>query len=97
MGMMAISGDEVRMNLSWGLVFVLTACVAVTALFPNTQQIMRRFDPASDWAEWRNSSPSIIQWTWRPSTLGLAFASLTLFLGVMFVQRGQAVFLYFNF
>jgi D-alanyl-lipoteichoic acid acyltransferase DltB (MBOAT superfamily) len=97
MGMVGISGDEVRMNLSWGLVFMLMACVAVTALFPNTQQIMRRFEPASDWAEWRNSFPSIIQWTWRPSTLGLAFAGLTLFLGVMFVQRGQAVFLYFNF
>ena len=26
-----------------------------------------------------------------------SFAGVTLFLGVMFIQRGQAIFLYFNF
>ena len=39
----------------------------------------------------------MLSWTWTPNWAGLLFAGVTLFLGVMFIQRGQAVFLYFNF
>jgi hypothetical protein len=38
-----------------------------------------------------------IQWTWKPNAAGLLFAGVTLFLGIVFIQRGKAIFLYFNF
>jgi alginate O-acetyltransferase complex protein AlgI len=79
---------------------VLTAIVlglVVIFAMPNTQQIMGRFDPAQNWREWRDAARPPIRWTWRPSFPGLAFAAAVLFLGVMFIQRGQAVFLYFKF
>jgi D-alanyl-lipoteichoic acid acyltransferase DltB (MBOAT superfamily) len=96
-GMIGVGEGSARADLTWGLAALIAVSVLVIALFPNTQQIMRRFDPACNWAEWRDSFPSLLQWTWKPTTLGLAFVSLTLFLGLMFVQRGQALFLYFNF
>ena len=72
-------------------------CVAMVAFFPNTQQIMSRFDPAYNWSEWRDVALPMVPWTWRPNTVGLLFAGVVLFFGVMFIQRGQAIFLYFNF
>ena len=80
-----------------GLVMTIALGAAIVFLFPNTQQIMGRFDPAYNWREWRDVARPPIAWTWRPNLAGLAFAAVTLFLGVMFIQRGQAVFLYFNF
>ncbi len=70
---------------------------AIVFLAPNTQQIMRRFNPAYNWKDWKDVAKAPLDWTWKPSTTGLLFAGLTLFLGVIFIQRGQAVFLYFNF
>jgi alginate O-acetyltransferase complex protein AlgI len=58
---------------------------------------MRRFNPAYNWKDWKDVAKAPLDWTWKPSTLGLLFVGLTLFLGVIFIQRGQAVFLYFNF
>jgi D-alanyl-lipoteichoic acid acyltransferase DltB (MBOAT superfamily) len=75
----------------------LLICVAMVAFFPNTQQIMSRFDPAYNWNEWREIAPPLISWTWQPNTAGIVLAGAVLFFGVMFIQRGQAIFLYFNF
>ena len=58
---------------------------------------MSLFDPAYNWNEWRDVAPPLVSWTWRPTTFGLVLAGAVLFFGVMFIQRGQAIFLYFNF
>ena len=58
---------------------------------------MRHYDPAENWAEWEVVARPAIGWTWRSSFIGVAFAGITLFLGVMFIQRGEAVFIYFKF
>ena len=84
-------------NAGWGLAVTILLGTSLIAFAPNTQQIMRRFDPAYNWKEWRDVAPSPLNWTWKPNTVGLIFAGLVLFLGIMFVQRGQAIFLYFNF
>lgn len=90
-------GPATASNLDLGLVMALVVSTALVFLAPNTQQIMRRFGPAYNWKDWRDVARAPLDWTWKPSTLGLAFVGLTLFLGVIFIQRGQAVFLYFNF
>lgn len=84
-------------GFGWGLIATIALSIAIVFLAPNTQQIMRRFDPAYNWKEWKDAAPAPIRWTWTPSPAGLVFAGVTLFLGIMFIQRGQAVFLYFNF
>ncbi len=81
----------------WGLAATILVGIGIIFLMPNTQQIMRRFDPAYNWREWADVAPAPISWTWRPNLAGLAFAAFALFLGVIFIQRGQAIFLYFNF
>jgi D-alanyl-lipoteichoic acid acyltransferase DltB (MBOAT superfamily) len=80
-----------------GLVAVLVVAGGLVFLMPNSQQIMGRFDPALNWREWRDIARPPIRWRWSPSPVGLVFAGLTLFLGVAFIERGQSVFLYFNF
>ena len=80
-----------------GLVAVLAVAGGLVFLMPNSQQIMGRFDPALNWREWRGVARPPIRWSWSPSPIGLIFAGLTLFLGVAFIERGQSVFLYFNF
>jgi alginate O-acetyltransferase complex protein AlgI len=71
--------------------------VALVALFPNAQQIMASYRPAINFAEWRGVNHPPLRWRWKPNTIGIVFAGVVLFAGVMFVQRGAAVFLYFNF
>ena len=83
--------------VTWDLAATLLLCIAIVAFFPNTQQIMSRFDPAYNWNEWRDVAPPLVSWTWRPTMFGLTLAGAVLFFGVMFIQRGQAIFLYFNF
>ena len=92
-------GYDPNMSLQHGfeLGVVILLGVAIIAFMPNTQQIMRRFDPAFNAKEWVDVAPAMLSWTWAPNWAGLLFAGVTLFLGVMFIQRGQAVFLYFNF
>jgi alginate O-acetyltransferase complex protein AlgI len=97
LGMVGHGGLNTRAVPGWDLVAALAICVGIVALFPNTQQIMGRFEPAYNWREWRSVAEPAIAWTWRPSTIGLLLAGGTLFLGIMFIQRGQAIFLYFNF
>ena len=79
------------------LVVLVATTIAVVALLPNTQQIMAAFRPAVNFAEWAGTNHPPLMWRWRPTTPGIVFAGATLFLGIMFIQRGQAVFLYFNF
>ena len=64
---------------------------------PNTQQIMGRFNPAYNWRDWRTVGRAPLGWRWSPNLAGLAFAGAVLMSGILMIQRGQAVFLYFNF
>ena len=76
---------------------ILAATMFVVALFPNTQQIMEKFRPAVNAALWTGTHQPPLMWRWRPDAKGIVFAGLVLFIAVIFIQRGQAVFLYFNF
>jgi D-alanyl-lipoteichoic acid acyltransferase DltB (MBOAT superfamily) len=99
-GMTGLAGEGLAgspVALGPGLAATLAISIAIVFLAPNTQQIMSRFDPAQNWREWRMQGKPPISWTWKPSTAGLLFAGLALFFGVVFVERGPAVFLYFNF
>jgi alginate O-acetyltransferase complex protein AlgI len=91
------SGQTGTASFDLGLLFVLLTSVVIVFLMPNTQQIMGRYDPAWNWREWSGVARAPIQWIWSPSPAGLIFAGVTLFLGLAFIQRGEAVFLYFNF
>ncbi len=84
-------------GVGWGVAATLVTSVVMVFLMPNSQQIMGRFDPAFNWREWRDVAPAPLTWTWKPDLAGWMFAGATLFFGVIFIQRGQAVFLYFNF
>jgi alginate O-acetyltransferase complex protein AlgI len=84
-------------SVSSGMAVTLIVSGLLAFLAPNTQQIMGRFDPAHNWREWRDVGRAPLHWTWKPSAAGLVFAGLVLFLGVIFIERGRAVFLYFNF
>jgi hypothetical protein len=84
-------------GLDAGLAAALMVSAAIVFLAPNTQQILARFDPAYNWNEWRDVARPTIPWVWKPDFAGLAFAAGALFMGIMFIQRGRAVFLYFNF
>jgi D-alanyl-lipoteichoic acid acyltransferase DltB (MBOAT superfamily) len=81
----------------WPLLAIIAISALVVFLAPNTQQIMGRFDPAYNWPEWATVGRAPLPWTWKPNTAGLLFAGAVLFLGVIFIERGRAVFLYFNF
>lgn len=75
----------------------LIFCTLLIALFPNTQQLMQRYRPAVNWSDWRTQGLPIIAWRWRPHLAGLAAIGTLLFFGIELIQRGRAVFLYFNF
>ena len=97
-GMAGLNGgfDDLS-SVGWDVGATVLICAAIVAFFPNTQQIMSRFDPAFNWKQWRDVAPPLISFQWRPNTVGLIAAGVVLFFGVMFIQRGQAIFLYFNF
>jgi alginate O-acetyltransferase complex protein AlgI len=84
-------------GLDGGLAATLALGIALVFLAPNTQQILGRFDPAYNWREWSDVGHAPLAWTWRPNTAGLLFAAAAFLLGVLFIERGRAVFLYFNF
>ena len=81
----------------WPLLALIAASFLAVFLLPNTQQILGRFDPAFNWTEWKTIGKAPLSWQWKPNAAGLAFAGAALFLGVVFIERGRAVFLYFNF
>ena len=82
---------------TWGLGLTIAISVALIFFAPNTQQIMRRYDPAYNAREWVGVAEAPLRWTWRADVKGLVFAGVVLFFGIVFIERGQAVFLYFNF
>ena len=84
-------------HLSLLMAASIVMAIALIFLAPNTQQILCRFDPAQNWDEWRDVAPAAVRWTWKPNAAGLGFAGAVLFLGVTFIQRGEAMFIYFNF
>ena len=99
-GMTGLNGVDMTAAaqiMDWGLAASLLVSIILVFLMPNTQQIMGRFDPAYNWREWKAQARPPISWTWKPNAAGLVFAGVALFLGVMFIQRGRAIFLYFNF
>ena len=75
----------------------------IIVLFPNTQQIMRAYRPAANWAQWSDVavpfSASFI--VWRPNRRGLAgigtllAASITAM--IIEMSREPAQFIYFQF
>jgi alginate O-acetyltransferase complex protein AlgI len=80
------------------LLFGLMAIAALLVAFmPNTQQIMTRYRPAVNWRLWRAEAPAMIMWRWRPTPAGLVYIGVILFFGLAMIERGQAIFLYFNF
>ena len=79
------------------LVVLAAATILLIALLPNTQQIMAAYRPAVNYGEWADVNHPPLIWRWRPDARGIVFAGVLLFFAVMFIQRGQAVFLYFNF
>ena len=93
----AHAGSFVPNPLSVELAATIVVSAAIIALCPNTQQIMAAFRPAVDFAQWRGVNQPPLMWHWRRNPAGIALTGVLLFLGVMFIQRGQAIFLYFNF
>ncbi|MEL6886541.1 MAG: MBOAT family O-acyltransferase [Pseudomonadota bacterium] len=78
-----------------GLLLVVSA--ALIFLFPNTQQIMGRYNPILHWRRWKKVAPPVVRFQWR-LTLGWSIATgVALFLGVAFILRSQSEFIYFNF
>jgi D-alanyl-lipoteichoic acid acyltransferase DltB (MBOAT superfamily) len=82
---------------NWPVLPLIAGCALIVFLAPNSQQILGRFDPALNWKEWRDVGRAPLPWTWKPNLAGLLFAGAALFLGLVFIERGRAVFLYFNF
>jgi alginate O-acetyltransferase complex protein AlgI len=97
-GMSGLRGlGDAALALPPDVAAALVAGIAIIALAPNTQQIMSRFNPAYNWEEWRQVARAPLAWTWKPDLAGLVFAAAALVAGVLMIQRGEAVFLYFNF
>jgi D-alanyl-lipoteichoic acid acyltransferase DltB (MBOAT superfamily) len=86
-----------------GMLLFVAAGWSIILLLPNTQQIMRSYRPAVNWALWKDVAPtplaSVIHW--RPNLLGLAAcggvlaASITAI--VIGMSREPAQFVYFQF
>lgn len=79
------------------LLLLIAAAVAIIALMPNTQQIMARFRPAVNFELWRGESPALLRWQWKPNAGGILFVGFLLAAAVILIDRGETVFLYFNF
>jgi D-alanyl-lipoteichoic acid acyltransferase DltB (MBOAT superfamily) len=96
-GSMSGLGGTVPPPAGWGFAATAAFAAALVFLAPNTQQIMGRFDPALNWREWRHVGLAPLRWTWKPDAAGLVFAGVVLLFGLAFIERGNAVFVYFNF
>jgi D-alanyl-lipoteichoic acid acyltransferase DltB (MBOAT superfamily) len=94
-GLHGLAGTGYAPPLALALLIAVT--VLIVALLPNTQQIMGAYRPAVNYGEWADVNHPPLMWRWRPDARGIVFAGVMLFFAVMFIQRGQAVFLYFNF
>jgi hypothetical protein len=70
---------------------------AIVLIFPNTQQILERYSPVFDWEKWRRVALPAISWQWRLTTVPALATGVIFCLGVVFVMRGEARFIYFKF
>ncbi|MFQ3594641.1 MAG: MBOAT family O-acyltransferase [Sphingomonadaceae bacterium] len=73
------------------------AAVVLITFFPNTQQLMRRYGPALDFARWAAVGRPAISLVFRPTPAWAVAIGLILFLGLAFILRGATEFIYFNF
>jgi alginate O-acetyltransferase complex protein AlgI len=100
-GMWGLNGLAANPALSGlaepGFLALVGVAVVIVAFMPNTQQIMRLYRPAVNWQAWRTVAWPRLSWTWRPTPMKLVYVAVALFLGIEFIQRGQTIFVYFNF
>jgi len=101
-GLRAVLEDAgVDFYLGGGTRFVQTfAWVTVAGflafLFPNTQQIMRRFEPALDYRPRADSEPSVIKLDWTPGARWAGALGICFLFSLLSLTR-PAEFLYFQF
>jgi D-alanyl-lipoteichoic acid acyltransferase DltB (MBOAT superfamily) len=91
-----VGGDFPLINIR-RQVFLTLALLALAVFAPNTQELMRRFDPALDFdaADPRHAA----RLAWQPSVRWFAFASLLLACCLVLIPQGDRLseFLYFQF
>jgi alginate O-acetyltransferase complex protein AlgI len=90
-----IAMAPVAMTNGYGAMILL--CGLLIFLFPNTQQIMSKYAPAYNWADWKAVGIPLVRLRWRLGLAGIAFSAAVLAVGVIFVNRGPSTFIYFNF
>ncbi|MEE3365595.1 MAG: MBOAT family protein, partial [Planctomycetota bacterium] len=97
--MFGLNGFDLDVKGSNQILYVL-AVLAAAVWLPNTQQIMDRHSPCSDWDQLRGDAspvPSRLAWIrWNPGTLSAALTATAAALGVLSLTRVQE-FLYFQF
>ena len=101
-GMIGLNGLGLGVGPGWtadGLINValILASFAIIYLLPNTMQLMDRFRPALEWDKWQQGHRAAIDLRIRISLPWAMFLATGLFLGVVFMSRGTAKFIYFAF
>lgn len=66
-------------------------------LLPNSTQLLARFEPALASASWVKVSPPVLAFALRPSLRWGVAGGVLLVLGLAFISRGTASFVYFGF
>ncbi len=80
-----------------GMLLVIVPGLLMAYLLPNTEQFTTLFTPALEWTRWRGVSPPAVKLTWRPTWWWSLAVGVVLFLGLAYIARGGASFVYFNF
>jgi D-alanyl-lipoteichoic acid acyltransferase DltB (MBOAT superfamily) len=80
-----------------GLLGLLIPGFLLAYLAPNAYQLTSAFEPALEWKRWRDLSIPVIRLTWRPTYRWTLVVTAILFFGLVFIARGGASFVYFNF
>jgi alginate O-acetyltransferase complex protein AlgI len=78
---------------TWGGVL---GAAAICFLFPNTQQILRQFEPALDFDAARGRVLAVIAWTWQPDRRRSLLIGLLALASLLSLNR-PSDFLYFQF
>jgi hypothetical protein len=97
-----VNFDGMFVNMVFGNeasgVAMLGALLAIVWFMPNTQSVMRNFEPAFAYRpEFAEAMPALsLAWTWRPTLLWSAVAGIGL--AVAFLNLSTvSEFIYFNF
>lgn len=80
-----------------GALVTLAIILAASYTFPNTQQIMGRFEPVLEWERWRKVDPPRRPIEWRMTLGWTVLGAFVFFMGAAFIMRGTTKFIYFNF